>query len=492
MKQLNILADQLSEVTLFGNPDVEISSISSDSRKIQPGALFAAISGHRVEGSSFVESAIQAGAVAVLTEQPLDASIPQLVVPNVRDAMAILAPYIYDFPSSKMRMIGVTGTNGKTTTSFLIHHLLKSAGKKVGLIGTICSLIGDKVIESTNTTPDIADLQELLHQMLEAGSDTVIMEVSSHALALNRTAGCEFDVGIFTNLTQDHLDFHHTLEEYCDAKKKLFVSLGEGKKGNKRGIINQDDPSMENFQSATKVPVWTYGYKQGADFQVVKAEISQEGTSISLKTPDGEKELKSSLVGDFNVYNILAAVSAVRSEGMSWEAIEKGLASFSGVSGRFQQITNGKNMPLVVVDYAHTPDGLKNVLETARKLTQGKLITVFGCGGDRDRTKRPLMGKIGADLADQVILTSDNPRSEEPMAILQDILTAWESNVEKPEAIADRKEAIEKAIQLANPRDVVLISGKGHETYQILKDEVIHFDDREVACAALEAKYGKI
>lgn len=492
MKILKDLVNELHEAHLIGDPSMEISSIVSDSRKAKPGSLFVAITGYHVDGASFAESAVQAGAVAILTEKELDVSVAQIIVPDLRKSMESLVPYFFDYPGKELRMIGVTGTNGKTTTVFLIHHLLMTAGIRSGLIGTICSLIGDQQIDSVNTTPDVVELQNLLSQMRDSGVEEVVMEVSSHALALNRVAGCEFDVAVFTNLTQDHLDFHHTMKEYRETKEKLFSSLDKGRKINKRSVINSDDPSKEYFAQASTAPIWMYGYEEKSDFRVLKAQISQEGTVIDVVTPEGEKSLHSSLVGDFNVYNILAAVGAVRAEGMSWEDIQKGLITFAGVPGRFQQISNNKEVPLVVVDYAHTPDGLKNVLETGRRLTSGRLITVFGCGGDRDRTKRPLMGAIGRDLADEVILTSDNPRSEDPCEILQEILTAWKDEDKKPQVIADRKQAIQKAIAVANPGDVVLISGKGHETYQILKDKTIHFDDREEALRFLEEKYGRI
>lgn len=490
MKKLSQLVGKLSEYELVGDPGIEILSLSSDSRKIIPGSLFIALPGYRSNGREFVQDAIAQGATAILTNEKLPFSVSQVVVPDVRKAMEEITPFFYDYPGRKMRMIGLTGTNGKTTTTFLIHHLLQSAGRKVGLIGTICSKIGERIIPSANTTPDVVDLYHLLHEMDLYGMEEVVMEVSSHALALNRVIGCEFDISIFTNLTQDHLDFHHTLEEYRQAKELLFSDFSQGIKTNKRSIINRDDETSEYFIRASFAPIWTYGYKEGADFQVLEAHISTRGNKIKLKTPEGVKSLTSHLVGDFNVYNVLAAISAVRAEGLTWEEIQKGLADFLGVPGRFEQVSSSKKTPLVIVDYAHSPDGLKNVLETGRKLTRGRLISVFGCGGDRDKTKRPLMGKIGAELSDIAVVTSDNPRSEDPEMIIEDVLKAWENRKELPEVLVDRKKAIERAIELADPEDVVIIAGKGHETYQVLKNETIHFDDREIARQALEAKYG--
>lgn len=490
MKKLAVLVAQLSNSVTYGDLNVEILGLSSDSRKIVPGSLFIALPGYRSNGREFVQDAIAQGAVAILTEEKLPVSISQIIVPDVRKGMEEITPYFYDYPGKKMRMIGLTGTNGKTTTTFLIHHLLESAGRNVGLIGTICSKIGGRTIPSANTTPDVVDLHLLLHEMQMHGVTEVVMEVSSHALALNRVVGCEFDISVFTNLTQDHLDFHYTLEEYRRAKELLFSDFSQGEKKNKKSIINRDDEASEYFIRSADSPVWTYGYQDGADFQVLEAHVSARGNKIKLKTPEGVKSLTSHLVGDFNVYNVLAAVSAVRAEGLTWAEIQKGLASFLGVPGRFEQVSVAKELPLVIVDYAHSPDGLKNVLETGRKLTQGRLISVFGCGGDRDKTKRPLMGEIGAELADVVIVTSDNPRSEDPVMIIEDILTAWEKRESLPEVFVDRQEAIQKAIQMASPEDVVIVAGKGHETYQILKDETIHFDDREIARQALEEKYG--
>ena len=493
LKHLNELAAQLSKVTILGEADPLISSIYSNSQKVKKGSLFIALPGHRVHGRDYVEAAIAAGASGILTEEKLEISVPQLVVPNVHEAMEKIVPYFYDYPGHKMRMIGVTGTNGKTTTTFLIHHLLQKAGIETGLIGTICNRIGSQEIISENTTPDVTQLQLFLSEMAQEKVQTVVMEVSSHALALNRVAGCEFDVAAFTNLTQDHLDFHGTLEEYKKEKLKLFTSLADGTKGSKRTIVNLDDPAGREFCEASLTPCWTYGQTVGADFFVKNAEISQWGTKLELTTPDGDQILSSPLTGDFNIYNVLAAVAVARSEGVEWPVIEVALADFPGVPGRFEQVSTNENHPLVVVDYAHSPDGLKNVLETARKLTSQKVISVFGCGGDRDRTKRPLMGGIGAELSDIAIVTSDNPRSEDPAEILKDILTAWEFNGrELPIVEIDREKAIEAAIRLAEPGDVVLIAGKGHETYQILKNETIHFDDREIARNALEAKYGCI
>ena len=493
LKHLNELAAQLSKVTIFGDGDQMISSIYSNSQKVKKGSLFIALPGHRVHGRDYVESAIASGASGILTEEKLELPVPQLVVPNIHEAMEKIVPYFYDYPGRKMRMIGVTGTNGKTTTTFLIHHLLQKAGIETGLIGTICNRIGAQEITSENTTPDVTQLQLFLSEMVQAKVTTVVMEVSSHALALNRVAGCEFDVAAFTNLTQDHLDFHGSLEEYKNEKLKLFASVSSGEKGAKRAIVNLDDPAGQEFYEASLVPCWTYGQGDGADFFVKNAEISQWGTRLELRTPDGDRSLYSPLTGDFNIYNVLAAVAVARAEGVEWSVIEGALKDFSGVPGRFEQVSTNKKHPLVVVDYAHSPDGLKNVLETARKLTSQKVISVFGCGGDRDRTKRPLMGGIGADLSDLAIVTSDNPRSEDPEEILKDILTAWEFNgKELPLVEIDRQKAIETAISLAEPGDVVVIAGKGHETYQILKDKTIHFDDREIARDALEAKYGCI
>ena len=487
MKTLKILAWQISCEIFQDDQNPEITSLIANSRMAKPGSLFIALPGLHVDGREFAKSAIEKGAVAILTNAPIDLPVPQLIVPDVRKAAALLVPFFYDYPGKQLRMIGVTGTNGKTTTTCLIHHILQQAGQPAGLIGTISSRIGDREIPSVNTTPDVTELQGLLAEMQNAGLSRVVMEVSSHALAMDRVIGCEFDTAIFTNLTQDHLDYHGTLDAYQEAKMLLFSKFMAGQKKNKRSIINYDDSVGTYFKEASIAPVWTYGYQVGADFQVLESKESGTGTWIKINSPEGQVELQSPLLGDFNVYNVLSAALALRAEGVSWAEINAGLATFPGVPGRFERVSPPGAGPLVIVDYAHTPDGLKNVLSSARKSTKGKLVAVFGCGGDRDRTKRPLMGRIGASLADLTILTSDNPRSEDPEAILKDILAAWENpDSDNPLVIADREEAIITAIRQAKPGDTVLIAGKGHETYQILKDKTIDFDDKKVAIKTLE------
>ena len=366
MKTLKILAWQISCEIFQDDQNPEITSLIANSRMAKPGSLFIALPGLHVDGREFAKSAIEKGAVAILTNAPIDLPVPQLIVPDVRKAAALLVPFFYDYPGKQLRMIGVTGTNGKTTTTCLIHHILQQAGQPAGLIGTISSRIGDREIPSVNTTPDVTELQGLLAEMQNAGLSRVVMEVSSHALAMDRVIGCEFDTAIFTNLTQDHLDYHGTLDAYQEAKMLLFSKFMAGQKKNKRSIINYDDSVGTYFKEASIAPVWTYGYQIGADFQVLESKESGAGTWIKIDSPEGQVELQSPLLGDFNVYNVLSAALALRAEGMSWAEINAGLATFPGVPGRFERVSPPGAGPLVIVDYAHTPDGLKNVLSSAR------------------------------------------------------------------------------------------------------------------------------
>ena len=382
---------------------------------------------------------------------------------------------------SKGTFIAITGTNGKTTTTNILRTLLTRTGHKVGLIGTINVMIGDDVRKSHNTTPDVVDLQKILYEMVEAHCDTCVMEVSSHALALRRVAGIEYDTAVLTNITQDHLDFHKTMENYREAKALLFTHLHEGVKPNKTAIFNADDPSSALIMPRVKTKIMTYGKGKDNDVYPLTFHVAATHMELNLHTPVGEMDLKLHITGEFNVYNVMGTICAAVAEGLSKDEIIRGLDDFGGVPGRFQLIHAGQPFT-VVVDYAHTPDGLENVLKTARQITRGKLWVIFGAGGDRDRIKRPIMGKIALDLADKLIVTSDNPRSEDPEAIIKDI----EEGLVDPPAdkeihkISDRREAIEFAMAHARPDDVVMIAGKGHEDYQILKDRTIHFSDAEV------------
>lgn len=483
-KQLSLLIDLLPEVKVLGNKDVVIKDVTADSRVCKPGSLFICLRGATVDGHKFLQKAVASGAAAALVEE-LPAEIPEgvtlLLVPDTREAMELITPFFFDYPGKKLRMIGLTGTNGKTTTTNIIRHILRKAGYKVGLIGTINIMIEDQVTVSHNTTPDVVDLQKVLYSMVEAGCDYCVMEVSSHALALKRVAGIEYDCAALTNITQDHLDFHKTMENYRDAKGLLFEGLARGEKQNKHAVLNMDDASSPIIRARTEVPVLTFGKGKENDVYPLSFKVGAKSMELKLETPVGEMDLELKITGEFNVYNVMTAVGVMLAENISKEDIVAVLDGFDGVPGRFQLVEAGQPYT-VIVDYAHTPDGLENVLHTAREITKGKLWVVFGCGGDRDNKKRPIMGALALKLADKLVVTSDNPRTEDPEKILDQICVALEQVPEGKTVYreADRKTAIEYALEQAAAEDVILIAGKGHENYQILKDRTIHFDDREV------------
>ena len=456
MKHLSELAALLKDARISGG-DAEITSIERDSRRVQEGALFVCISGAHVDAHSFIPNAARAGARAILTEREtvdVPDGITVLHVADLQEALDVIVPYFYDYPARAMRVIGITGTNGKTTTSYLVRAILRHAGKRVGLIGTI----------------------------------QVMMEVSSHALDQGRVAGIEFDTAVFTNLTQDHLDYHKTMENYARAKARLFEYVSaQGTKAGKTAVLNADDTASEIMRAHTHCPVISYGVEHDADLMAKGVHLAQDGMELTLMY-DGAQlaHLHIGLTGLFNVSNVLAATGAALAEHVSATDIAAALTVFTGVPGRFELVREGQPFS-VIVDYAHTPDGMENVLRTARAVTAGRIIAVFGCGGDRDRTKRPIMGRMAAELADIAILTSDNPRTEDPAAILDEVETGVLPVIgAKPyEKLVDRRTAIFHAVGTARAGDTVVILGKGHENYQILKDKTIHFDDRETAREAI-------
>ena len=483
-KSLASLLNLLPEAKVLGSTDKIITDITADSRAALAGSLFIALRGATVDGHKFLPMAAQKGAVAALVEEvpeQIPAGITLIVVADTRSAMEIVTPYFYDYPGKTMRMIGVTGTNGKTTTTNIIRLILRKAGYKVGLIGTINIMIEDEETVSHNTTPDVVDLQKALYAMVCAGCDYCVMEVSSHALALKRVAGIEYDCAVLTNITQDHLDFHKTMENYRDAKSLLFEQLTDGEKPNKNAVFNMDDPSSAIIKARTKAKVLTYGKGRENDIYPLSFTVAPKHMQLVLATPVGEMDLELKITGEFNVYNVMGAVAAMLSEKISKELIISVLDGFDGVPGRFQLVEAGQPYT-VIVDYAHTPDGLENVLNTARSITRGKLWVVFGCGGDRDNKKRPIMGGLALQLADKVVVTSDNPRTEDPELIIDEIFAALKAVPEGKEVfrLSDRREAIHFALAHAAAEDVIMIAGKGHENYQILKDRTIHFDDKEV------------
>lgn len=487
-KHLTLIIDKIIEevrqVQVLGADDKIITDITADSRVVKEGSLFICLKGATVDGHKFLKMAAEKGAVAAVVEdvpEEVPVGVTLLVVPDTRKAMEAIVPYFYDYPGKSMRMLGITGTNGKTTTTNIIRTVLRKAGYKVGLIGTINIMIEDEVTEAHNTTPDVVDLQKALYAMKCADCDYVVMEVSSHALVLNRVAGCEYDCAVLTNITQDHLDFHKTLENYRDAKSLLFEGLAGGTKPNKNAVFNMDDASSEIIKARTKVNCLTYGKSHDNDIYPLSFDVQAKEMQLQLHTPVGELALSLKITGEFNVYNVMSAVACLLAEKVDKEIICDVLNGFDGVPGRFQLVEAGQPYT-VIVDYAHTPDGLENVLKTARSITKGKLWAIFGCGGDRDNKKRPIMGGIALELADKVVVTSDNPRTENPEAIIDEIFTALQDVPAGKEVhrISDRREAIEYALANAEADDVIMLAGKGHENYQILKDRTIHFDDREV------------
>ncbi len=492
-KSIKELIKKLDNVTVVNDADINIASVECDSRKVKSGALFFCVKGATVDGHDFVDKALQNGATAIIAQR--DVTVPdnivKILVPDVHKAMEAIVPYFYDYPGKKMRLIGVTGTNGKTTITHIIRAILRKAGHKTGVIGTIKIMVEDEELPIHNTTPDIIDLQQTLHYMQTSGIEYVVMEVSSHALALNRVAGCEYDTAVFTNLTRDHLDFHKTFENYALAKAKLFSSLtAEGNiKQNKTAIINIDDKAAYVMQEHSHCPVYTYAINNDAVLKACNIDIHAGGASFSITGDLINMDLNLNITGLFNIYNVLGAIGAALAEKIAPHFIKEALEEFHSVPGRFELVRAGQDFS-VIVDYAHTPDGLENILDTARQIAKKRIITVFGCGGDRDRTKRPIMGRIAAEKSDVVIATSDNPRTEDPEFILSEVeagvMPALHGNFH--EKIIDRKKAIFRAIELAQKDDIVIIAGKGHEDYQILKDRRIHFDDKETAVAAIKMK----
>ena len=490
---LGDVVDVLRELTVKApspgfNAGASISAIAYDSRRVVPAAVFVALKGLRADGSVFTDQAAQRGAIAIVSEstRPNAFSIPWLTVRDARLALALLADRFFNQPSRRMPVIGVTGTNGKTTTSYLLASILDAAGLRAGMLGTVAYRIGGEDREASRTTPEAPDVQQLLNEMLEHGCKSAVMEVSSHALSLKRVDGMRFAAGVFTNLTRDHLDFHEDMEAYFAAKRRLFEMLPLGAPG----VINMDDPRGAALVEISKQPI-TYAINAAADVTPGQIEMTLSGLRFDVKTPKGTVKIASKLVGRPNAYNILAATATAIALDLPIAAIEAGISGLSGVPGRFEVVSSAGDDITVVVDYAHTDDALRNLLETARPLSTRRLITVFGCGGDRDRSKRPLMGMVAARLSDIVVITSDNPRSEEPSRIIEEIERGIPAGSQAPsrtpvvESIVDRAAAIERAVAIAAAGDVVLIAGKGHEKYQQIGDRVLPFDDGEVARAAL-------
>ncbi|MBD1379929.1 UDP-N-acetylmuramoyl-L-alanyl-D-glutamate--2,6-diaminopimelate ligase [Metabacillus arenae] len=461
-----------------------IQSIEMDSREVKAGSLFICIKGFTVDGHHYVKQAVQKGAAAILAEEFVEADVPVVIVKDTKRAMAVLADVFYGQPTHKLNLIGVTGTNGKTTTTHIIEHILNKAQKKNGLIGTMYIKIGEQTYSVKNTTPESLTLQKTFKQMVDQKVDTAVMEVSSHALHMGRVHGCDYDVAVFTNLSQDHLDYHETMEAYRQAKGLLFAQLGNrfDHKRPKFAILNLDDPATEHFSKMTTAHIISYGIEQDSDVKADNIQMTSAGTVFDLYTPKGQRKVCMKLIGKFSVYNVLAAVSACLASNIDFETIVRAIEDMEGVRGRFEVVNEGQDFT-VIVDYAHTPDSLENVLTTVKQFAQNRTFVVVGCGGDRDKTKRPLMAEIATKYADESIFTSDNPRSENPIDILQDMEAGAKDQYYH--SIVNREKAIYFAIANAKPGDVVLIAGKGHETYQQIGQEIFNFDDREVAKSAL-------
>jgi len=485
--QLKILAAAIPVRQIIGTLDRTVESIAYDSRRVQKNGLFVALRGEKTDGHEFIAQAIEKGASAMVVEREEKHSrATSLVVENTREALADLAATFYGFPVRRLRLAGVTGTNGKTTTTFLIKHICEKAGLRCGLIGTVRYEIGERVLPAIRTTPESLDLQELLAQIANAGCKAATMEVSSHALAQERTRGLEWDVAVFTNLTQDHLDFHGTMENYFESKVKLFTQLPQQQKKRKPVVVvNIDDRYGEQLLSKIdkKISVVTYGMGARADFRASNYRMEFGGTSFQLDARGKSYLVRVPLIGRFNVANSLAALASANALGVNLRDAVLSLGKTPQVPGRLEAVP-AKRQFQVYVDYAHTPDALLNVLKTLRELEPRRLIVVFGCGGDRDRQKRPLMGSVVDQNADYAIITSDNPRKEDPDAIIAEVEKGFRPN--HHEKIVDRSAAIARAIAIAQPRDVVLIAGKGHENYQEFSDHTVPFDDIQVARRALE------
>ncbi|MGI8596878.1 MAG: UDP-N-acetylmuramoyl-L-alanyl-D-glutamate--2,6-diaminopimelate ligase [Thermoleophilaceae bacterium] len=464
-----------------GAPEIEVTGLAYSSASVEPGSLFFCVRGFRADGHDFAPDAVQRGAAALVCERPLGLGVPEVVVPDARAAMGPAAARLFGDPTEDLRVVGITGTNGKTTTAFLVRALLERAGVRTGLLGTVTSFVGGCEEPVERTTPEAIDLQRLFRRMLDEGDEACVMEVSSHALELGRAEGIRFAARVFTNLTQDHLDFHPTMEDYFVAKRRLFDGPGAS-------VVNVDDPWGRRLaEDLAGDATTTYAIDSPADYRAEDVAFDAGGSRFTCRTPEGAIDVAMPLPGLFNVQNALAAITVARSLGVSPDQATDALATAPRVPGRFEPVDEGQDFA-VLVDYAHTPDSLDNVLRAARAVTAGRLHVVFGAGGDRDRGKRPLMGRVARELADRVIVTSDNPRSEEPEAILADILEGTGLDVEYE---LDRRAAVARAVETAGAGDVVVVAGKGHEQGQEFADgRKEPFDDREVVRDALRAAAG--
>ncbi|MBI6067947.1 UDP-N-acetylmuramoyl-L-alanyl-D-glutamate--2,6-diaminopimelate ligase [Clostridium perfringens] len=482
---LKSLLKGLDYEVIKGNEESKVQNIRYDNRKIEQGDAFVCVKGFKVDGHSFIGDAIKKGAKTLIVQEDVSVQedITIIKVRDTRKALAIMSSNYFGNPKDKLKIIGITGTNGKTTSAFIIKSILEKAGFMTGLIGTIANYIGNKKVDAVRTTPESYELHELFKNMVDVGVEYCVMEVSSHSLELDRVYGIQFEEGIFTNLTRDHLDFHKTFENYYNAKFKLFERSNHS-------IINLDDPYGANIvkdieERGLKTKVSTFSIEKESDFKAFEIKSHSNGSEFKVNLESIE-EFSINIPGEYNIYNSLGCIICAYNLNIPMDKIKEGLSDVV-IPGRCELVAKEKNLPYsIIIDYAHTPDGLENILSTVKAFTKNRMISVFGCGGDRDKVKRPQMGKIGCELSDIAIITSDNPRSEEPMDIINDIVKPL--NYDNFVIEVNRKEAIRKAMNMALEGDVIVIAGKGHETYQILKDETIHFDEREVVYDILEGK----
>ncbi len=463
--------------------NVDINRITDDSREVLPGDLFVALKGYSLDASKFVGFALDAGAKAIVTDREFDSrpGITKILVDDTRLALSTIAGNFYGHPSRKLKVVGITGTNGKTTVSYLAESIIKASGGAAGVIGTINYRLKGKTLPAINTTPGALALQGMLREMVESNTGYAVIEVSSHSLDQGRVDNILFDVGVFTNLTGDHLDYHKTAANYFKAKKRLFDKL----KTEGSAVLNIDDSKAASLKKSIKNRVITYGAKDRCDVGAIDIALSMDGTRFTVCTPDTRFNIRTKLIGIHNVSNILAAASIAIALKIPEEAIVEGITSMERVPGRLEAVNAGQQFK-VFVDFAHTEDALFNVLGFLKDIAKGRIVTVFGCGGNRDRTKRPLMGKVACKYSDHVIVTSDNPRLEEPGAIIREIESGIKGKFLNYDVVPDRKEAIAKALGSASKDDIIVIAGKGHESYQIIKDDLIPFDDRKVALSILK------
>ena len=488
MKLGDLLEGSPSGLTVSAE-ELEIRQVTCDSRKVKPRALFFALHGAKEDGNAFIRDAVSRGAVAIVSEDVAPAAIPTSVawirVRGARKTLAVTAANFFGHPAASLQLVAVTGTNGKTTTTSLIDAIVSASGANTGLFGTIAYRTPLGEYPAPNTTPESVDLQGFLAEIRDAGGKYAVLEASSHSLAMDRLWGCHFAAAVFTNLTREHMDYHKTFEEYFAAKKRLFEGTGAG--APEVGVINTDDEYGKRLSGLAKKTV-TYGLESDAEITTKKFQLTFNGLAFAAQTPNGKVQVASPLVGRINVYNILAAIGAAQALGFPNETIEAGIHGLESVSGRFQRIDQGQPF-FVVVDYAHTDDALENLIRTARELNpKGRIITLFGCGGGKDRTKRPVMGEVTGRLSDLTILSSDNPRNEDPLKIISDIIVGLQKTAGKYLIEPDREKAISVAMDEARAGDIVLLAGKGHENYQILADRTLKFDDREVARHALQER----